>query len=449
MGTSLEDEENNNPLKEIHNSILRIHKKIDYIFSIFILSSLFENFINRLKNEEKNMEDKQFKIPTLEDVKKENQYEHSVLFESFTEIKLPVLDTKGNIRGIEEKSIDKDLYSREPVQVIESADLKKVQNDYKRLEDKFDDMTTMFRMMMSEMRELKSTVNAQTQEIKALRDENQILRKENQELRNELQEVRNELKEANTEISRLNNVVSTQTQEISRLNGVVSEQGTEISRLNTRLDASEAKNQLLITENQSLKNAQKPSLRLSSMPNKRPRPDEVNESDDDRSVNDSDLETVPLSPRDAMGRKWNPITGMRDTFSIFTVNTYLTQEKQENELRRASFGNNMPRVKKLLNDNPTIVNGRGMPDSICSLAKSFNDKTPLMLAAQEGNLECVKTLIESGAALDLLDRDNFTALDYAQQNQHREVSVFLMRQKAHNGVDVIEKEDISDKMKLN
>jgi ankyrin repeat protein len=90
-----------------------------------------------------------------------------------------------------------------------------------------------------------------------------------------------------------------------------------------------------------------------------------------------------------------------------------------------------------------------MPDSICSLVRSFNDKTPLMLAAQQGNLDCVQTLIEAGAALDLLDRDNFTALDYAQQNQHRDVSVFLMRQKAHNGVDVVEKEDISDKMKLN
>ena len=47
MGTPLENEENS-PLKEIHNSILRIHKKIDYIFSLFILASLFENFINKL-----------------------------------------------------------------------------------------------------------------------------------------------------------------------------------------------------------------------------------------------------------------------------------------------------------------------------------------------------------------------------------------------------------------
>lgn len=415
MGTPLGNEENTTPLTEIHKSILRLHKKIDYIFSLFILSSLFNNLINKPKTEGKNMENKNiFKIPTLEDMKKENQYEHPVLFESFTEINNPVLDTNGSIRGIKEELITKDLYTRNPVQIIESKDLNKIQNDYKRLEDKFDEMTTMFRMMMTEMRELKSTVNAQTKEIIALRNENQ--------------ELKNELKDAKSEISKLNG---------------------EVSRLNNRVEALEATNKILTVENQSLKSAQAPILRISSVPTKRRKHEEIYESDEDRSVNESDLETVPLSPRDAMGRKWNPITGMRDTFSIFTPRNVLLQEKQENALRRAAFSNEIIKVKRLLNENPSTVNGRGMPDSLCSLVRSFNDKTPLMLAAQEGNLDCVRMLIEAGAALDLLDRDNFTALDYAQQNQHRDVSVFLMRQKAHNGVDVVEKEDISDKMKLN
>lgn len=436
MGTPLGNEENTTPLTEIHKSILRLHKKIDYIFSLFILSSLFNNLINKPKTEGKNMENKDiFKIPTLEDMKKENQYEHPVLFESFTEINKPVLDTNGNIRGTKEELITKDLYTRNPVQIIESKDLNKIQTDYKRLEDKFDEMTRMFRMMMSMMEEQK---------------------KENQELRNEIKELKNTVSSQNNkidaqaqEISKLNGIVLNQSKEIEKLNGTLLNQDQEIRNLNGRLDASEAKNKILIAENQSLKSAQAPILRISSVPTKRRKHEEIYTSDDDRSVNESDLETVPLSPRDAMGRKWNPITGMRDTFSIFTPRNVLLQEKQENALRRAAFSNEIIKVKRLLNENPSTVNGRGMPDSLCSLVRSFNDKTPLMLAAQEGNLDCVKTLIESGANVDLLDRDNFTALDYAQQNQHRDVSVFLIRQKAHNGVDIVEKEDVLDKMKLN
>ena len=333
------------------------------------------------------------KVETLEQIKQKNEYEHPILFESFVNIEHPVIDTEGNIRAKKEPEVEKGIVSRDPVNIIESADLRKVQTDYRRLEDKFD-------AMMIKIDVLTSIVLKQNSEIETLKQENK---------------------------------------------GLIG----EISRLNSRVDSLEAKNHLLTLENQSLKNMQQPFLRLRSEPNKRRRHEEIYGSDEERSVNESDLETVPLSPRDAMGRKWNPITGMRDTFSIFTPRSVLTQEKQENELRRASFRNDIPRIKRLISDNRTIVNGRGMPDSICSLVNSFNDKTPLILAAQQGNLECVKTLIESGAGLDLLDRDNFTALDYAQQNQHRDVSVFLMRQKAHNGVDVVEKEDISDKMKLN
>lgn len=446
MGTPLE-EEKNTPLKEIHNSILRIHKKIDYIFSLFILSPLFDNLINKLKKEGKNMENK-YVFETLDKIKDKNEYQDYFTHDKFTDIENPVIDSDGLIRSKFEPTIKNSLIKREGkegegnykgVTIIESTDLIKVQSDYKRLEDKFDDMTKMFRMMMAKMDEQMSEQ-----------------KKENQELRNEIRELKNTVSSQNQkidaqaqEISRLNGVVSEQTREISRLNSVVSEQGKEISRLNSRVEAVESKNQLLVVENKSLKNAQVPVLRLGSVPNKRRKHEEVNESDNENSVNESDLETVPLSPRDAMGRKWNPITGLRDTFSVFTPRRVLLQEKQENALRKAAFGNEISKVKRLLNENQTIVNGRGMPDSLCSFVMSFNDKTPLMLAAQQGNLECVQTLIEAGAVLDLLDRDNFTALDYAQQNQHRDVSVFLMRQKAHNGVDVVEKEGISDKMKLN
>jgi predicted nucleic acid-binding Zn-ribbon protein len=391
-------------------------------------------------------------------------------------VKDPVFDMEGRVRSKHEPTINKSLVTRDKkgdlidIKTLESTDLNKIQNDYKRLENKFD-------AMMSKIDILTTIVLKQTDDIAVLKEENKSLRetvstqtKEIARLNNVVYSQSNEIQRLNGVVSNLNNVVSNQSQEITklngvissqgqeiqgqryeiqRLNGVVSNQGQEIQSLNQRIEKLEITNSNLVKENQSLKNAQAPVLRISSVPSKRRKREEIYESDEDKSINESDLESVPLSPRDAMGRKWNPITGMRDTFSIFTPRSVLLQEKQENSLRRAAFSNELPKIKRFLYDNPSIVNGRGMPDSLCSLVKSFYDKTPLMLAAQEGNFECVKTLVEAGAALDLLDRDNFTALDYAQQNQHREVSSFLMRQKAHNGVDIVEKEDVTGKMKLN
>ena len=410
MGTPLEDEKENS-IKEIHGSILRIQKKIDYIISQFILYTLFKIFINNHKPEEvKNMENK-FEIPTLDDLKKGNQYEHPVLLESFVNIEDPVIDTHGYIRDKKnETNLGKDYYTGTPVQTIESPDVKKIQNDYKRLEDKFDEMTMMFRMMMNEMKEL--------------RKENQEFRKENQEFRKDIQEIKKEnqeLKQSNIELR------------------------NELVRVNRRLDESEERNRNLVLDNQRLMNAQIPSLRIVNQHNKRVRRDEVYGSD-----NEDGMQNVPLMDKDSESLKWNPAIGLRDTFSIFTPRSVLTQQKQENELRRAAYNGDIDRLRLMLVRNKSIINGRGMPDSLCSLVSSFKDKTALMIASEKGHVECVRELLKNGASVNLWDRDEKTALSYAAERNHREVYKLLTEYNALQAVEIPElnKEDEGRKHKL-
>jgi hypothetical protein len=52
--------------------------------------------------------------------------------------------------------------------------------------------------------------------------------------------------------------------------------------------------------------------------------------------------------------------------------------------------------------------------------------TPLMCAAALGNLEIVKLLVEAGASLDMKDDDDQTALDKATSNQYDDVVAYLI-----------------------
>ena len=47
--------------------------------------------------------------------------------------------------------------------------------------------------------------------------------------------------------------------------------------------------------------------------------------------------------------------------------------------------------------------------------------TPLHLAAKEGHVTAVETLLENNASITSLDSQNFNALDWAIENGHRYV----------------------------
>ena len=165
---------------------------------------------------------------------------------------------------------------------------------------------------------------------------------------------------------------------------------------------------------------------------------------------------------ESIGRKWNPSRGFVHTTTLGTdrKTSPFYDEMTEDAFRRHAYEGKFDKLKKRLEEDKDKlnskdeglrdsyrfrqfwlakmdINGRGMPDAICSIVRGFKDKTALMLASQKGHFDCVKLLIEKEAEINYLDRDNFTALDYAQQNQHKEVADFLKGNGALNGVDVL------------
>jgi hypothetical protein len=247
------------------------------------------------------------------------------------------------------------------------------------------------------------------------------------------------------------------TLELSRINGELIEAKQEITSLKNRLSVSEAKNKVLMAENKKLINDEIPETRNVNISTENPNYSDVCGSDEEiRALIDNDrgndfnqrrlsLHFGSSSP----SVSFSPLVGIRDTLSIFTPSSILTKEKKENELRKLAYDGKADKISKMLNEDQTLVNGRGMPDSICSRVSFFYDKTALMLAAKQGNLSCVKELILHDADPNLWDRDKLTALDYSERAGHVEVSSYLRTNNALNAVNVPElKEELTNRFKL-
>lgn len=65
-------------------------------------------------------------------------------------------------------------------------------------------------------------------------------------------------------------------------------------------------------------------------------------------------------------------------------------------------------------------------DGACVNTKDEEKKTPLHLAAEEGNIKCVKVLLQHKAALNELDHKDFTPLMYAMVKQHHDIVTLLI-----------------------
>lgn len=141
---------------------------------------------------------------------------------------------------------------------------------------------------------------------------------------------------------------------------------------------------------------------------------------------------------DALGKPWKPLNGFKHLFAPITPKSFFTKEKEEQKLKLAV--DNPSKLETMLVKDKYLqkINGRGMPDTPVSLIAGYRDKTPLMLAAEWGVLESIKILLENGANINYLDRNNFTALDYAQHYRHKEIANFLIMKGALNGYDALD-----------
>ncbi|XP_053917614.1 kinase D-interacting substrate of 220 kDa isoform X5 [Cuculus canorus] len=87
---------------------------------------------------------------------------------------------------------------------------------------------------------------------------------------------------------------------------------------------------------------------------------------------------------------------------------------------------NVPALKALLEKCRDVDERNELPPGNLCGAVSMNGQTPLMLAAEQGNLEIVQELLKKGANCNLEDADNWTALISAAKEGHTAVVAELL-----------------------
>jgi regulator of replication initiation timing len=209
--------------------------------------------------------------------------------------------------------------------------------------------------------------------------------------------------------------------QITALNQVIYNQNIQISNLNQQLNNQKIENSALKTENIKLKQQLDTYALLNS-----------------KEENDDYLQNVYDLDKRASGKPWRPVNGFVDTLTYFFP--CRDKKREIEELKSAASDGNVSRLLVILNKKSNQymdVNGRGMPDSICSLLDGREDKTALILAAKNGHVDCVRILLRYGAEINFVDRDEMTALDYATKNQDKDMINFLKRHSARTGKDIL------------
>lgn len=209
--------------------------------------------------------------------------------------------------------------------------------------------------------------------------------------------------------------------QIESLNHIIYNQNIQINNLNQELTNQKIENAVLRSENISLKQ-QIDSQTL------------LNSKEDEEDY----LENMYELDKRAAGKPWRPGSGFVDTVTYFFP---CRDKKREIEsLKEAASDGNVSRLLVILNKKSNEymdVNGRGMPDSICSLIDGREDKTALILAAKNGHVDCVRILLRRDAQINFVDREEMTALDYATKNKDANMIKFLKSHGARTGKDIL------------
>lgn len=102
-----------------------------------------------------------------------------------------------------------------------------------------------------------------------------------------------------------------------------------------------------------------------------------------------------------------------------------TTGRNEELLKSAAAKGNVEQVRLIIDARETNINGRGLPDSLCAIFSGGRDKTPLMLASENGKLETVRLLLRNDANVFLTDRSGRSAMDYAVKNNYPRIAMLL------------------------
>jgi hypothetical protein len=168
----------------------------------------------------------------------------------------------------------------------------------------------------------------------------------------------------------------------------------------------------------------------------------ISEDSDEHHCDDRYPMTHPYISEDSIPKPFDFMMAIKDSFAY----TMPCRDRKIiiEDLKSAAYNGDLESLKDIFIQNTKIagkefpINSRGIPDSICTFFKGFKDKTALMLASEEGHLDCVKFLIEKKADVNYLDRNNKSALDYASEKSHSRVAAFLKSKGALKGKDILE-----------
>lgn len=357
----------NPSLKLIYHSLKRMNQRMDlFIFKLFF-------FFDR--NRRLIMQDPTINISLNPSDEDESIYANPISLKSFSELKNPVLDSEGYLREKDEEQINLGIYTRKPVTILESTDLKKIQGDYRSLEKKMDAMMEKMEKMAEGFekkweereRQWEEKEKRWAQEKEVTGTVLRMLEFEVTHLKNENEKLKNQLKNNSWDLS-----------------------DTEYS-----------------DEEEIMVSKSAPQLGFKNEHN------------------------LPLEA------KWQERNTLRGIQYTFWEDKY-PEEKKGDRLRLHAYHGRTKQFEKQLDRNKTLANSRGFPDALHSTWLGLDDKTSLMVASRNGNIDIVKKLVEEGAHVNFLDCKRQTALDYAERHHHQDIADFLKGKGAKNGQEIKE-----------
>lgn len=318
------------------------------------------------------------KFPTVDEIQDECHYKYHMTVEAFNTIENPVIDTQGNLRGKNDSDILIGLHDRKPLKTfnnltyIESAHIRHVQEDFVKFGEHYHNIYCGYKVLESRCKkqsfELATAIdnlNSLTKEITQLKGYAAYLQKENTELKATIVENNQQIEALTTNNQRLTITITNLTNDNDNLT---------------------VKNSLF---KRKIKNLEKIDF--------------------------------PKEAKAIIPGKFTKL--VKKTFSTLTE-----KEAKENYLKLQTYGvSNYGEFFRALRHNKPFINGRGT-ETFRTFLFSLSDKTPLIIAAEDGNLIVVKALIENGACPNYIDRDYKTALDYADEgdsSEHEKIANFL------------------------
>ena len=448
--------------EKFYISYLILFSRQDFVTFFTFLFNLVLSILPTNQNRGVTMEERENSVFNSLSDSGNFEFQEIVTTKKLGDLEDIIMDSEGFVREREEFTNGQYagisiLGTGKSVTMIDSADLRKIQNDQRRLEKTVID--------------LEKTVIHLEKTITDLRKENADLRKENAEnlerQKNELmsmfreeigkinakldEQIRKnaELKRENAEFRRENDEFRRENDEFRRENAESKRENAEFRRENdvfkTRITTLENTvvnaQQIIAQQAKTIKEQQETitdlenKLKMKNRPHPLRKRKKENTEKTEEKANQCPVfyhqgpdfySKNPEIRRHEIHLKWRAaqgdVEGLRyilDSQPLVNINTQVTSD-------------------------PFSIRG-----FFCETNRGFINGTPLMVAALNGNLACVKFLVERKAFLHAMTPGRLTALDYAELKGYVDISNYLKSVGAVNGKRLpIPKFDSENKLKI-